>query len=359
MNKSRIISITILVLFHLMLIVAFLTHWGESVTYALLAFYIFLFGFWVIEYRKSRKIKALLYGIPAEHRLYGRNMMILQTGYIRMRIERLAAGTFSFKSHLNLSVNIPAGKEDDCMNDTFDAISKIIEQLQSEDLLVSYRMRIDSLEDTDDDEDSNPQRAFPLSMLIKVDITPERIGMLYNSLLEAITANGSNDFEQFTITGTESGTIYKHYRGNLCVGMIECEYDNRNLFNSSIDRSLYFGNEEKEYTERQYKELRDSIVNRELNLTLGEAAKYIKQILKKMGKGIQVSLFVEEEKLSVSVSNRKSSENIHLTKQDGLWWIYGYGTMMYIPILSTESKTEAIRMMLRLVMNVRDRLQNQ
>lgn len=54
MNKSRIISITILVLFHLMLIVAFLTHWGESVTYALLAFYIFLFGIWAIEYRKTR-----------------------------------------------------------------------------------------------------------------------------------------------------------------------------------------------------------------------------------------------------------------------------------------------------------------
>lgn len=65
------------------------------------------------------------------------------------------------------------------------------------------------------------------------------------------------------------------------------------------------------------------------------------------------------EKLSVSVSNGKSSENNHLTKQDVRWWIYGYGTMMYIPILSTESKTEAIRMMLRLVMNVRDRLQNQ
>ena len=80
--------------------------------------------------------------------------------------------------------------------------------------------------------------------------------------------------------------------------------------------------------------------------------------MKKMGKGIRTSIFKEYGHLSVTISGRKSSETFHLTRQDDLWWIYGYGNMIAVPVLSTESETEAVRMMLRLVTNVRLRLQN-
>ena len=40
MNKSRIISITFLVLFHIMLVSAFVTHINDSSTYALFAIYL-------------------------------------------------------------------------------------------------------------------------------------------------------------------------------------------------------------------------------------------------------------------------------------------------------------------------------
>ena len=63
-------------------------------------------------------------------------------------------------------------------------------------------------------------------------------------------------------------------------------------------------------------------------------------------------MFKEEDHLSVSIRNRNSSENIHLVRQDSLWWIYGYGNMMNVPILSTESQTEAVLMMVRLVTNI-------
>ncbi len=110
MKTSRIISITLLVLFLIMLIAAFVTHSADRALYALLVIYIFLVCVWAIDYRKTRKFKALLNGIPAEHKLYGRNMMIFQTGYIRMHIERNAAGVFSFKSYLKLSGKVPAGR---------------------------------------------------------------------------------------------------------------------------------------------------------------------------------------------------------------------------------------------------------
>ena len=338
--KSRIISITLLVLFHVMLITAFVTDIANrNAAYLLLAIYIFLVCIWAIDYRKTRKIRALWDAIPAEHKLHGRNVMIFQTGYIRMSIKSLAAGTFSFKSYLQLLVNVPAGRDTHSTRNTIESINNITDGLQSEGLLVSYQLHVDSNDDPSNLEDYNPQRVYPLSILINDNITPERLGLLYNSLLETITANGSNDYEDFTITGTDSGTIYTHYRGNLCIGMIECERGGRLFINSSFDRPLYFGNDEKEHTERQYKELRDSIGSDGFRMTLSESIKYFKQILKKMPKGIRVSLFHEKEKLSVSISNRKSSENIYLTRQDNMWWIYGYGNMIHIPVLSTESET--------------------
>lgn len=360
MKKSRIISITLLVLFHIMLITAFVTDLANrNAAYLLLAIYVFFVCIWAIEYRKTRKVRALWDAIPAEHKLHGRNVMIVQTGYIRMSINTIAAGAFSFKSNLQILVNVPAGRYMQSNRNTIEAIDKITEGLQSEGLLVSYRLHVDSNDESSNDEDNNPQRGYPLSILVNETITPERFRLLYSSLYETITANGSNDREDFTITGTDSGTIYQHYRGNLCIGMIECENGNRLFFNTSFDRPLYFGNDEKEHTERQYKELRDSIGSDGFSMTLGESIKYFKQILKKMPKGIRVSLFHEKEKLSVSISNRNSSENIYLTRQDNMWWIYGYGNMMHIPVLSTESETEAVRMMARLIANIKGRLENQ
>ena len=274
-----------------------------------------------------------------------------------MRVYRVSAGFFTFKSHLQLFVNIPAGKDAQTTGATIDKINGITEALNSEGLLVSCRLGINAV-DEDEDNDNNPQRVYPLYIIVNEKITPERFEQLYDSLLKAIMDNGCNDIEHFTITGIETGTICKHYRGNLCVGTIEYLNDSHVFFNSSIDRSTYFGIDELEHTEKQYKALRDSIGESDLNLTLDEAAKYIKQILKKTGKGIRVSMFKEKNHLSISVSNRNSSVNLHIINQNGLWWIYSYGNMMQVPILSTESETEATRMMVRLVTNINNKLRN-
>ena len=69
-------------------------------------------------------------------------------------------------------------------------------------------------------------------------------------------------------------------------------------------------------------------------------------------------MFKEKNHLSISISNRNSSVNLHIINQNGLWWIYSYGNMMQVPILSTESETEATRMMVRLVTNINDKLRN-
>ena len=357
MNKSRIISITFLVLFHIMLVSAFVTHINDSSTYALFAIYLFLVFIWAINFRNTRRCKKILDAVSAEHKLYGAKVTVLQTGYVRMRVDTVAANLFSFKSHLQIFVNIPAGKDEQSTKDTIDTINRITEELESEGLLVSNKIGIYSADEDGEDVDT-PQRVFPLYIVVNEQITPERFRQLYDSLLKAITDNGCNDIEHFTITGIDTGTIYKHYRGNLCVGTIEYLNDSHVFFNSAIDRSVYFGIDELEHTEKQYKALRDSIGESDLNLTFDEAAKYIKQILKKTGKGIRVSMFKEKNHLSLSISNRDSSVNLHIINQDGLWWIYSYGNMMQVPILSTESETEATRMMVRLVTNINNKLRN-
>lgn len=359
MNKSRIISITFLVLFHIMLVSAFVTHINDSSTYALFAIYLFLVFIWAINFRNTRRRKKILDAVSAEHKLYGANVTVLQTGYVRMRVDSVAAGAFSFKSHLQLIVNVPSGTDAQATKATIVKINEITETLHSEELLVSCRFGVNAVDDDkDDDNNNNSQRVFPLYIVVNEKITAERFRQLYDSLLKAIMDNGCNDIEHFTITGIDTGTIYKHYRGNLCVGTIEYINDSHVFFNSAIDRSIYFGIDELEHTEKQYKALRDSIRESDLNLTLDEAAKYIKQILKKTGKGIRVSMFKEKNHLSISISNRNSSVNLHIINQNGLWWIYSYGNMMQVPILSTESETEATRMMVRLVTNINNKLRN-
>lgn len=351
MNKSRFISLTFVILFHIMFISVIVQHLHDSSTYCLLVIYIFLMGVFTVDYKTEKKYKAILDAVYAEHKLYGKHVTVLQSGYIRMRIDRVAGGTFSFKYYLQIFVNVPPGKNAQTTKVTMETINRITEDLHSEGLLVSCQMSVIS-------EDDNPRRVYPLYIVVNENITPARFGQLYNSLMKAITDNGCNDIEHFTITGTAAGTIYKHYRGNLCVGTIECEHGNRIFFNSYIDRPAYVGNNEREHSENQYNALKDSIGENRCNMTLEIAAKHIRPILKKTGKGIRISMYKGKNDLYISISKRNSSEDLHLTKQNGLWWIYSYGNMIQIPVLSTESEAEATSMMVRLVTNLNNKLQN-
>ena len=357
MNKSKIISITLLVLFHIMFIYTLVMHRNEAITYWISAIYALLFYVWAMSTRGAKRCRKILDAVSAEHKLYRRNVTVLQSGYIRMRVDCVSSKTFSFKSNLKLFVNVPAGVDAQATEVTIETIREITKELDSNGVLVSCHMGINSA-DNEDEEDNNPQRVFPLHIVVNENITPECFRNLYNSLLKAIMDNGCNDIEHFTITGIDTGSVYKHYRGNLCVGMIECKFNKRHHFNSSFDRSVYFGENEKEHSEKQYRELRDSIGVDYHKMTLVEATKHVKQIWKKPGKGIRYSMFMEKDTLSISISNQRSQNSVHLTNQDGLWWIYGYGNMLPIPVLSTESETEATRMMIRLMINIKNQISN-
>ena len=58
-----------------------------------------------------------------------------------------------------------------------------------------------------------------------------------------------------------------------------------------------------------------------------------------------------KNRLSVTISSRKSSVILHVMYQDGRWWIYSYGNMMQLPVLSTESEAEVTRMLMRVMTN--------
>lgn len=359
MKSTRRVSLICLtafsILFLILLINAILTQTLDVSTLVITPIFIFMICMWLIKYIHDSKLVKILDGASAEHKMDDANVVILQTGYIRMRVDIGAGNKSPFRSNLQIFVNIPVGKDAQTTKTTLETIiNEITAGLNSEGLLVSSKLGIN----TTDDDDNKPQRVFPFYIIVSDKIKPARFGQLYQSLLTAITDNGCNDIEQFTITGTDNGSVYRHYRGNLCIGTIECEYDNRVILNSSLDRYAYFGENEDEISEQQYNELRDSIEDDGFNMTLGETTKYFKQILKKTGKGIRVSMADGKKYISVSISNKKSSENIHIINQDGLWWVYGTGYMVEIPVLSTENECDATRMILRLIINIIEGLQN-
>jgi hypothetical protein len=133
-----------------MLVSAFVTHINDSSTYALFAIYLFLVFIWAINFRNTRRRKKILDAVSAEHKLYGANVTVLQTGYVRMRVDSVAAGAFSFKSHLQLIVNVPSGTDAQATKATIVKINEITETLHSEELLVSCRLGVNAVDDDKD-----------------------------------------------------------------------------------------------------------------------------------------------------------------------------------------------------------------
>lgn len=300
---------------------------------------------------QDKKFKALFSGTGAEHTLYDRNVVILQTGYIRMRVERVMAGMFSMKAHLNVSLNVPPGL-DEGMSETIAAINRITEGLHKEGLLLASQMGVKSA----DDEDGPEILVYPLNIVLKGNISPEHFGAFYKALLNAVVANGCNDCEKFTIMGTETGTVYRHYRGNLCVGMVECDNNHRLFLDYACDRFPYLLDDEREYDKKQYEAIRDSVERDDETVPFEAIAKFLDKLLWKT-KGMHYSIArKDKDSLMVSISGQRCSERFQITKQDGLWWVYGYGNMIEVPTLSTDNEAEATRMFLRFVLSVNSAL---
>lgn len=318
--------------------------------YCFLAISLLLVCILALVYRERRRCRKILEAVSAEHKLNGPEVTVLQNGYIRMRVDIVAANSYSFKSYLHIFVNVPAGKDAQSTKVTVETINEIAAALHSEGLLVGSRMGIHETDEYDEDRDIS-QCVFPLDIVVNEKITPGRFVQVCNSLFKAIMDNGCNDIEHFTITGTDTGTVYKHYRGNLCIGMIQCEYGKQIVVNSYIDRPVFFGKDEQDFSASQYNELRDSIVGDGFNMSIDEAAECIRQILKHTGKGIGGNMVKAKNRLSVTISSRKSSVILHVMYQDGLWWIYSYGNMLQLPVLSTESEADVTRMLMRVMTN--------
>ena len=83
------------------------------------------------------------------------DVTVLQTGYVRMRVDSVAAGAFSFKSHLQLIVNVPSGTDAQATKATIVKINEITETLHSEELLVSCRLGVNAVDNDKDDDNNN------------------------------------------------------------------------------------------------------------------------------------------------------------------------------------------------------------
>lgn len=346
MKVSKVFFIIIAAFVNLCIIAAVVMNPVDIAAYLSFAIMLFFDCMVLVLLHRDKKFKALFVETGAEHCLYDRNVVILQTGYIRMRVQRCAAGTFSFKSYYALTVNVPPGNETVGMADTIAAINGVSEALHKDGLLLSSQMGVKS------EDDESVIQVYPLSVVVNEKITPKRFGELYKALLKAIAGNGSNDCEKFTILGTETGTIYRHYRGNLCVGTVECEDGHRLFLNYSCDRFPYLLDDEREYDKKQYEAIRDS-VDRDYETVPFEAiAKFLDKLLWKT-RGLHYSIARKDKNsLMVSISGQRCSEQFQITKQGGLWWVYGYGNMIEVPTLTTDNEAEATRMFLRFVMSV-------
>lgn len=348
MKVSKVFLIFIAAFVNLCIIAALVMNPADVAVYLSVAIVFFVDCMVLVLLHRDKKFKALFVETGADHSLYDRNVVILQTEYIRMRVQRCAAGTFSFKIYYTLTVNVPPGNEAVSMADTIAAINGVSEALHKDGLLLSSQMGVKS----DDDDDESVIQVYPLSLVVNGKISPKRFGEFYKALLKAIVDNGSNDCEKFTIMGTETGTIYRHYRGNLCVGTVECEDGHRLFLKCACDRFPYLLDDEREYDKKQYEAIRDSVYRDDETVPFEAIAKFLDKLLWKT-RGMHYFIARKDmNSLRVSISGQRRSEQFQITKQDGLWWVYGYGNMINVPTLTTDSEAEAARMFLRIVMSV-------
>ena len=319
-------------------------------------FYVGFLCLFIVMKKKDKSYRDLLSLISCEHVLVTRNVAVFQTGYVRIRIERLAAGIFSFKEHLRIIVNFPCAGSKEVIDRIQEDVKEIVGSLQAEGFLIANYMHIKSEDNSGDVFDG--LQVLPYSIILdSKGLTPQKLADVYDSLMKVIEDNDCQYVEQFTIQGTSRGTVYRHYRGNMCAGMIESEFNSRKVFLASFDRPPYFRSGENDYAEKDYVALRDSLRSHHPDITIKEACGHISQIFAKPAKGMNFSVnSFKPDSLIITVNvvkgNIRRNHKLMMERQNGLWWIYGYGNMMDIPILTTERQAEALHMLMRLCVNM-------
>ena len=221
-------------------------------------------------------------------------------------------------------------------------VGRIADELESENLLISYNLYID--------EGNSSQCVYPLTLLTEGNISPKRFARLYDDLMKIVTDNQLADCEQFTITGSNSGTIYRHYMGNLCVETIERECGKQLFFQASWDRPIFSGVGEDAFGPEQFNGLKDSCYDADEDLDIDTTMKIIKPILKNIGNSIMVNASKpHRDSIMVTLQRRGSRQRVFLTYNDGLWWVYANSIRFYVPTLSCKKQATACTMFLRLV----------
>ena len=317
----------------------------------------------------ARDFKKLMDSLPADHKLVTQNVAAVDIGDFRFIYHVYEKGNgFSpaSKSYLSMEVGIPFPEDegDEGGYSARDSVKRdlrhLIDSLQEEGLLTGSNPIVEDTVVADDGETVRTSwlgqpfwLEFPLKMM-----DTARLAGLQERIMGIVNKYRLQDVSWCTIRGSEYGSEYRYYKGNLLQSTI--------LLREAFDRSsmeykavapLQTGEFENRFSVDSYLELY-SLASRDLgrdDLHAKDARKLAKQMFKGV-KNRNASVSETQEGLSVTVSIPKqmAASTYHLLKSGDRWWVYASGRLDNIDPISLDDESSACDLLLRVLLKCRD-----
>ena len=316
------------------------------------ALYAILIVMGIVSGRSLHKYIKLMDSLPYDRRLISNHVTAIDVGNFRFIYHIYEkGGSFNPTNKVFISMSVPIPFP---INDYEEeiAITKeladIIQELKDEG----------SLTDAAGPADIDADRTRQIGQMFFVEFplkgtTSDWLTALQGKVVDIINKYNLNEYRYCTISGTDEGTLYRLYKGNLL-----CSTVFKNAFDGSIYRYSYnnlrlmvYTECESSYEVEEYNKLYEAAMDLKGDVTFDNLEKIIKMMFKKSGGRTVVALSRHGNGISarITIPSKASASEYHLTYESDRWWIHADGKLDNINPFSIEDETTACDIFLRII----------
>lgn len=318
----------------------------------LIALFAVIFAMAYIAGRSNKKYIKLMTSLPSDRKLISTHVTAIDVGNFRFTYHKYQkGGTFNPINKVFISMAVPVPFK---INDyeTQIAITKdladIIRDLKDEGVLTDSS--------NPGDEEVNETGLIGQMFFVEFPLkeaTSDRLVALQGKVVDVINKYKLNEYRYCTISGTNEGTSYKLYKGNLlCSTVFMNAFDGFSYRYSYNDlRSIFYSEYESSYGVEEFNKIYDAAIDLKSDISFDDLEKTIKVMFKQSGVKTVVKLTNHDNGISASITipSKASASEYHLTYESARWWIHANGRLDNINPLSIEDESTACNIFLRII----------
>ncbi len=325
-----------------------------------------LFGFFIalafILAKGNRSFKKLMKALPADHKLINTHVAAIDVGNFRFIYHIYVKDISSpiAKEYLSMSVTIPFPVTNELLPD--EQVRNAIKQ-DLQGVMDSLHQAGDSTDENrkaGDDEGESESESLPgvwIGTTFFVEfplksVTEPFIAGLQNRILDIINKHNLQESEFATTHGLESGTAYRHYKGNLLQTALFSDFSDAVLSSEYKDSAPnHLGQYDSLFGLAEFANLQ-AVSAQDLgkySYTVDNLAALIKKMFKDSRCRIKIEGALSGFAVNVTVPSISSASTYYLSESTGYWWFYSSGRLDRIQPMSMSDEATACDMLLRII----------